>query len=149
MNRFDIGQSISSPCQPMNVDNSGQPQEQELAAGSLLLFTHQSRTLIEITGPDASDYIQRMTTNSIKNLKQIDSPKNPGQNDEVPLSCETRPTLFLKGDGRLVASGWIATPSSERIVLTVDAAVKDALLEHLDRFLIMEKAELRDISADW
>ncbi|MGI8905507.1 MAG: YgfZ/GcvT domain-containing protein [Candidatus Sumerlaeaceae bacterium] len=110
------------------------------AITDLLVFERPAVAMLEIAGPDAEDYLHRMSSTSIKELRRL---------SDQPAVCEARPTLFLRGDGRLVALCMIASPSKSRYVMTTHAGAKDALLEHLDRFLITEKAELKDMSDRW
>jgi folate-binding protein YgfZ len=103
----------------------------------LLFIEAPNRALIEVSGQDAEDFLHRMATAAIKSLK---SPAGMGS------ASEARPTLFLKGDGRLVASCWIARPAHDRFVISTETGSRDELLQHLDRFIIMEKVEVRDLT---
>src|SRR4051812_5149441 len=95
-----------------NKDNfQGTPEPMQETDDLLIQAPH--RALLEVHGPDAEDFLHRMATASVKTLPKI---SEPGK------AVDLRPTLFLKGDGRLVANCWIcrsAQPNS--FLITTEA----------------------------
>ena len=107
----------------------------------ILVIDAPDRALIRVGGVDAQDFLHRMATAAIKTL-----PKAATEGEAVEL----RPTLFLKGDGRLVANCWIARlAAGDEYLISTEAASRQELLNHLDRFLIMEKVVIEDLTANY
>ncbi len=108
------------------MDNTLYTKARETAAA----FCLNDQTVLRLSGGDAADYLHRMSTSAIKTL----SPGNAQQ------------TLFLKGDGRLVADAIAVCVSPNEFLLITEPAVRDALTSQLDKFIVMEDVTLEDVS---
>lgn len=89
---------------------------------------------VRVTGPDARDYLHRMTTAQVKNLQ-------PGQ---ITSGC------FLTAQGKVRAAFFITCTDAQTFVLEFDAgrdeAWKKALLEVIEQFHFAESFETVDVS---
>jgi folate-binding protein YgfZ len=86
---------------------------------------------IQITGDDRLRWLNGMTTNSIQQLQ-------PGQGNY---------NFLLSAQGRIQGDAY-AFARPDNLLLESDRARIPALIELLDRFIIMDDVELADISAD-
>ncbi|MFZ1864050.1 MAG: hypothetical protein WAU39_07515 [Polyangiales bacterium] len=91
------------------------------AAGLALL----DRTIISVSGDDATEWLQGQLTNQVEGL-------GPG---------ESAYGFILTLKGRIMADTW-ALAGKEEIWLDVPATEVAALLERLDRYIIMEDVDL-------
>lgn len=97
------------------------------------LFARPDRAVLELAGPDVADYLHRMLTCSVKDMQ-------PGI---------VRQTSLLKGDGRMVALGTLVRVESTSFFLLTSASRREALVSHLDRYLITEDVQVSDRSGDF
>jgi len=96
------------------------------------LFDRSWRATVEVRGRDRASFLHSMLTNEIKSLQ-------PGQ------GCEA---AFLTAQGKVLALLRVHV-LSDRIYLELDDDIKARILETLDRFLISERAEFHDVTAEW
>ena len=89
------------------------------------------RTQIELTGADRATFLHNLCTNDIKKL-------TPGQ------ACEA---FFTNVQGKILAHGYVLC-YDERLVFDTVADQAEAILAHLDRYLIREDVVLMDRSAE-
>jgi len=85
-----------------------------------------------LMGPEAQVYLHRMVTNDILGLA-------PGQG---AYAC------LLNIDGRMIADLWAWVISAEEVLVETASTACDALMENLDKFIIMEEVEIQDARAD-
>ncbi len=100
-------------------------------AGDVVWYQLPGHGFVDVTGPDARDYLHRMTTNSV-------APMAPG---------DIKRNLLLGGDGRLVGDFYTLCEAPESFLLVVPFAAREGLVAQLEKFIIMEKVELVDRSA--
>ena len=81
-------------------------------------------------GPDALDLLHRLTTNSV-----IDIP-----------SGSARRTILTNEKGRIVDVFWVLKRSDEELLLVTDSTDPSLMRDWIDRFTIIEDAELIDAS---
>lgn len=81
-------------------------------------------------GPDALDLLHRLTTNSI-----IDIPDG-----------SARRTILTNEKGRIVDVFWVLKRSNEELLLVTDSTDPSLMRDWIDRFTIIEDAELIDAS---
>jgi glycine cleavage system aminomethyltransferase T len=87
---------------------------------------------LELTGPDRASFLNRLVTNKIDRL-----PSGAG--------CET---FFTDAKAHVLAYARLfVRPDS--LLLHTAAGQAEKILAHLDRYLIQEKVELHDRSAEW
>lgn len=98
------------------------------AAGWIPLET---RTRISIAGTDRATVLNNLCTNRVLALE-------PGH------GCEA---FILDVKGRTLAHVLVLA-DSDALLLETDGGQADTLINHLDRYIIREDAELRDLSAD-
>lgn len=91
-----------------------------------------ARTRIEVTGDDRASFLHNLSTNDVKGL-------SPGS------GCEA---FLLNARGHVLAHVFILCRPESLVVETV-AGQSEFLLNHLNRYLIREKVELHDRTADW
>lgn len=89
------------------------------------------RGVLEVTGADAASFLNSFCTNDIKRLAAGEG-------------CEA---FFTSLQGKSLALAWLFRVETGVIVDCGDANAA-ALLSHLDRYLIMEKAKLKDRTHD-
>ena len=89
-------------------------------------------TLIEMRGEDRATFLNNLCTNEVRRLE-------PGQ------GCE----LFLTDVRGKTIGHAVAYCGAESLVLATAPAQADALLAHLDRYVIREDVQLFDRSAEW
>ena len=85
------------------------------------------RTLIEVQGHDRTSFLHNLTTNDIRALK-------------TDSGCET---FLANVQGRIVGHGWVFCLSDQLWLATVPGQT-NALISHLDRYLIREDVKLVD-----
>lgn len=88
--------------------------------------------LIEVSGPDASNYLQRMSSINIESL---------AVNSSV---CGT----FLTGKGTLIAIGTFFRQSSDSFLFVVSPNQTEKTLAHLEMFHFQEKLEIKNRTPD-
>lgn len=88
---------------------------------------------IHVTGRDATDYLHRMTTNSVTGMH----------------GGEVRHTCLLKGDGRMVSPAYIAAAGDGSYWLFPPASGVEALAQQLEKYVIMEQVDLTDRSSNY
>lgn len=81
---------------------------------------------VEVAGPDARSFLQNLGTNDVKNL-------SPGHGVE---------TFFTTHKARTVGHAVVWLRDAETILLTVESGLGEAMLKHLDHYLISEQVEL-------
>jgi folate-binding protein YgfZ len=90
------------------------------------------RTRIEARGDDRASFLHNLSTNEVKSLQ-------PGQ------GCEA---FFLDARGHVMGHGFLLCRPRSIVIETVGGQ-NERLLKHLDRYLIREKVELADRTAEW
>jgi folate-binding protein YgfZ len=106
-------------------------QRYEKARLSCALFHLEDWAIFRLSGAETQDYLHRISTADIKGCG----------------AGEARQTLFLNGDGRMVADCAILCESSESYYPVCPASCKDGLAAQLDRFLFTEKVSVEDVSS--
>jgi len=99
---------------------------------SAVLIDQPQRAVIEVAGPDALPFLDRMLTQKLADLK-------PGQ---------ARPSFWLNRQGRIVADLWVVALEG-LVLLDVDISQANALVESLSQFVFTEDLTIRDASALW
>ena len=94
------------------------------------IFSPQFGSTFRHVGPDALDLLHRLTTNSI-----IDIPDG-----------SARRTILTNEKGRIVDVFWVLKRSDEELLLATDATDPSLMQAWIDRFTIIEDAELIDAS---
>jgi folate-binding protein YgfZ len=89
------------------------------------------RAFVELTGADRAKFLHNLCSNEILRL-------TPGQ------GCEA---LLLNAKGRVVGHVFVYC-SEESLILDSSPGQGEKLLAHLDRYIIREKVELRDRTAE-
>ena len=107
------------------VDFGDATEEYSVARNATALFDLNDRTQIEITGNDRATFLHSFCTNDIKVLE-------PGQ------GCEA---FITNVKGRVLAHVFVF---ADQNALEIDATadMEDALISHLDRYIITEDVEL-------
>jgi folate-binding protein YgfZ len=103
-------------------------QYEQLKNGSA--FVNLDSTVIEITGEDRQAFLHNFCTNEIKGL-------------DAGRACEA---FVLNGKGKVIAHVHVLN-TGDSLVLHGSAGIGQALVEHLDRYIIREDVELTDVSA--
>ena len=88
--------------------------------------------VVEISGPDAADYLQRMSTVNMKKLAQ----------DELVDGA------FLTGRGTVVLLGSFIKKSEDRFWFCVSPQQIERALEHLEQFHFQEKLEIKNLTSE-
>ena len=94
------------------------------------VFSPQFGSTYRHAGPDALDLLHRLTTNSI-----IDIPDG-----------SARRTILTNEKGRIVDVFWVLKRSDEELLLVTDSMDPPLMRDWIDRFTIIEDAELIDVS---
>jgi folate-binding protein YgfZ len=89
------------------------------------------RGILEVTGADAASFLNNFCTNDILHLQ-------PGQ------GCEA---FFTTLQGKTISLAWLFR-HADGVTIDCGETLAASLLGHLDRYLIMEKAKLKDRSHD-
>lgn len=90
------------------------------------------RGLIQVTGEDRRRLIHAMSTNHIEEMQ-------PG---------DQRYTFFLNAQGRIIADAWVVCGESD-LLLDTEAATREKLFAHLDKFIIADDAYLEDVTEQY
>ena len=101
-----------------------------------VIFDHSDRGKIIVSGPDARSFLHNLSTNDIRSLK-------PG------TGCET---FFATAQAKAVSYARIFCDSSggpDCFWLDVEPGQASKLVKHLDRFIISEQVELKEVSAEY
>lgn len=88
--------------------------------------------IISITGPDRITFLHGMVSNEVKKLK-------PGQSNY---------SLLLTAKGKIIADVWVYMRQDD-VVLIARNFLREAVLKTLDKFLIMEEAEIHDLTQQY
>ncbi|GIW78711.1 MAG: glycine cleavage system protein T [Gemmatales bacterium] len=107
--------------------------EYEGARQKAALFDLSSRGTIEVSGPDATSFLQNLTTNDIAAL-------------EIDAGCEA---YLATAKAKLIASLWVYRMAETVFHLDVAPGANDRVLKHLNFYLISEQVELADRSAEF
>lgn len=99
---------------------------------SCVLVDEPQRAVIEVAGPDALPFLDRMLTQKLADLKP----------------AHARPSFWLNRQGRIVADLWVIAIDGA-VLLDVDIAQASAVVESLGQFVFTEDLTIRDASADW
>ncbi|MBY0369622.1 hypothetical protein K2X33_02980 [bacterium] len=96
-------------------------------------FDFSSWACLRLTGPDAWDFLNRLST---LNFKSWDP-------------ARTRLGAFLTGRSGVVSLGFFQSNGKDSFRLWVGPEQKAALAEHIEKMHFAEKLECTDCSADW
>lgn len=100
--------------------------------GGVGLIDRSSRAALRLTGADRQAFLQGMVSNDVASLQ-------PGQ------GCHA---AFLDSTGHMLAELHVhILPNS--LIIETDPRCVTRLATTLDKYLIMEKVEIADVSADW
>jgi aminomethyltransferase len=97
------------------------------------VFDFSSWAVLEIAGPDAMGYLQRMSTVNFKEM-------TPGM---------VRHGAFLTGRGTVVTLGFFEQITADRYHYLVSPNQRDLALEHIEKFHFSESFTLADKSEQW
>jgi folate-binding protein YgfZ len=123
--------SITAALHPAASSAPGAAPSLQTLLGGVGLAALDQTGWIKITGDDRVRWLNGMTTNAIQQLQ-------PGQGNY---------NFLLSAQGRIQGDAYVfARPNS--LLLESDRARVPALIELLDRFIIMDDVELEDISGD-
>jgi folate-binding protein YgfZ len=98
-----------------------------------LLFDLGANAKIEIAGPDARIFLHNLCTQDVKNL-----PVGGGAE-----------AFLTSSKARILAHVWITHRETDVVWLDAAAGQADKILQHLNHYLISEKAELADRTQDF
>lgn len=104
----------------------------DLLHQSAALIPLPNRTQIEITGADRTTFLNSFCTGDIKKLQ-------PGQ------GCEA---FITNHQGKAVGHVFVFC-EEDRLLLDGGAGQSEAIIKHLDRFVISERVEFQDRTAEW
>jgi len=107
------------------------PRYQKARSGCVL-FHLEKWAAVRLSGPDAREFLQRMSTQDLRNL-------SVGQGLQ---------SLLLKGDGRIVADCAVLCEATDTFLLLAPEACRQPLLEQLDRFHFSENFSTSDLSSE-
>lgn len=111
--------------------------EYQHARESAALFDVSDRGKLELTGPDAPNFLHNLCTNDVVNLP-------------LGAGCEA---FFTNAKAKVVAHALIyhvrIAGGRDALWLDVVPSQASSLLQHLDRFLISEQVEMADRTADF
>ncbi len=105
-------------------------QYSDYVARGAALIEPQFGSIIGHVGPDALDLLHRLTTNSLLDLGD----------------GEARRTVLTNEKGRIVDVLWVLRRSAEELLLVSDAPDSGPMQIGIERFTIIEDAELKDLS---
>jgi folate-binding protein YgfZ len=97
----------------------------------IALFDHGDAGWIELAEADARSFLNNLATNDVKNLP-------------VGAGCE----LFLTNAKARVVGHGVVMALADRLLLEVEPGRAEAVFKHLDHYLISERVELTDRSAE-
>lgn len=120
------------PVAPTAIHFGDSVAEYAAAGEAAVVFDLSDRTQIEITGEDRATFLHNFCTNDIKKLQ-------PGQ------GCEA---FITNVKGRVLGHVFVfAGPTS--LWLDTVPGQEDALVNHLDRYVITEDVQIARQTADW
>ena len=90
----------------------------------------ESATVVQHTGPDALDLLHRLTTNELLSVTE----------------GHARRTVLTSDRGRVVDVFLVAHVSADQLLLISDSADPERTISAIDRYTIIEDAELADLS---
>ncbi len=102
----------------------------EYVARGAALFEPRFGSTVGHLGPDALDLLHRLTTNSLLDLGD----------------SEARRTVLTNEKGRVVDVLWVLRRSDQELLLVSDAPDPGPMQRGIERFTIIEDAELKDLS---
>lgn len=85
------------------------------------------RGYVEVSGPDAEDFLERMLSNEVKTLK---------------LGPEARPALLLTPKGRIVAPLRVVRETSDAFLLITEGELADVVARTLQRSKLAARCEI-------
>ena len=94
------------------------------------LFAREAGSIFKHVGPDALDLLHRLTTNSLIDL----------------ADDSARRTILTNEKGRIVDVFWVLKRSDRELLLVTDSTDPSLMQEWIDKFTIIEDAELSDFS---
>lgn len=100
----------------------------EKARGACALFHLEDWAAFRLSGKDTRDFLNRISTADVRKCG----------------AGEGLQTLFLQGDGRIVADCAVLCESDETFHLLCPAACRSGLAQQLERFLFSEKVTIID-----
>lgn len=103
------------------------------ARESCAWFNLEDWAAIRVDGPDARDFLQRLSTADLRPL----------------LPGEALQTLFLRGDGRLAADAVAVCADDQRFLLVAPTVCKDELLQTLEKFHFTEKLTIVNLRSQY
>jgi folate-binding protein YgfZ len=92
----------------------------------------EDRGIIRLSDEDRVRLLHAMCTNAVDQLQ-------PGQGAKA---------LFLNDKGRILAEFRVLCRDQD-LLLDTEAATRELVYQHLDRYIIMDVVELEDVSQDW
>jgi len=103
----------------------------------------KDRSVIQIKGAEAPDFLQGLITNDVHHLAQ-----NENSNDNSVLLQRSLYTMFLNTGGRVLYEGILigtcdSVSDSGGYLLDCDAALADKLLKHLKMYKLRKKVQLK------
>jgi folate-binding protein YgfZ len=96
------------------------------------LRINNTRVLIQMTGQDVLDFLHRISTNKLKDLKNL----------------EKRDTIFLNEKGRFIDRTTLVSLDNE-FLLIGSANEKNCLLSWINKFIITEDIQTKDVSGKY
>ena len=108
------------------------PDGYRAALGAAALFDVSATAKLRLTGPDAARFVHNISTNTVKDL--------PAGGGCELFFCDSRAKALFLARAYRTASGLLLDTAPGR---------GDALVKHLDKFLIAENVELEDVTADF
>ena len=120
--------TIASPQRTANISRTRSEIQRR---GAVLVKPNFGATLRHV-GHDALDLLHRLTTNSLLDMQD----------------GAARRTVLTNEKGRIVDVLWIVKLSDAELLLVSDAPKPDATLNAIERYTIIEDAELTDASDD-
>lgn len=119
------------------IDYGDPAAEYQAAISGAAIFDHSHAAKLELTGPDAPAFLHNISTNDIKTLPLGDG-------------CET---YFCNPQAKALFVAWVyhVRLADQRHALWVETTPGrgEALLRHLDRFLIAEAVEIMDVTGQF
>lgn len=97
----------------------------------------KQRRLLKICGPDATEYLQGMTTNDVKNITE--SEKN--------VSSSLRPmySMLLNSHGRVLYDVLLCKISDEEYLLEYDTTAQPYIIKHLEMYKLRKDVTMKGI----
>lgn len=88
--------------------------------------------VVRMDGADTTDYLHRRLSGNVKAMRVGD----------------TIHTALLTGEGRMISDLHLLREADNSYVAVAQPAARDLLAQQIERYVIMEKVEVRDISAE-